>query len=248
MSIRALNWAFDQRGIHATSKLVLIAIANHADDNGYAWPGIDGIAERWGMSPRTVSRHVHLLSMDEYVAVAPRYRSNGSQTSNAYQLNMTPLTDCHPPHDNAVIPPMTTVSPPEPTIEPTLDTTPLPTVLPEWLNLLARQQPLTEHDAKVILNWAGDFPLTTLKDVAQTLVLKWPEYKRKNKSIYATFKNWYRRNGNDTYRYNQPNPTLRPVNTNIELEARIQAAGYHPASAEAAQMRAEENDEIREST
>ena len=104
MSIRALNWAFDQRGMHATSKLVLIAIANHADDNGYAWPGIDGIAERWGMSPRTVSRHVHLLSMDEYVTVAPRFRSNGSQTSNAYQLNMTPLTDCHPPHDNSVTP------------------------------------------------------------------------------------------------------------------------------------------------
>jgi len=241
LSIRALNWAFDQRGMHATSKLVLIALANHADDNGYAWPGIDGIAERWGMSPRTVSRHIHLLGVDEYIAVAPRYRSNGSQTSNAYQLSMTPLTDCHPPPDTAVIPPMTTVSPPEPTIEPLLETTPIPSPLPEWLNLLAQEQQLTEKTARLMLKWAAPFPETTLKDTATIVVLKWPEYQRKNKSIYATFKNWFKRSANDTYRYDAKRPGSRPVNYDIELEMKIQAAGYHPASAKAAEMRREAN-------
>ena len=254
MSIRALNWAFDQRGIHATSKLVLIALANHADDNGYAWPGIDGIAERWGMSPRTVSRHIHLLSVDEYIAVAPRYRSNGSQTSNAYQLSMTPLTDCHPPHDTAVIPPMTTVSPPEPTVEPSLET-PTTTITdcqliplyksswPAWLKLLAEEQELDEKTERIMLEWAAPFPETTLKDMADTVVLKWPEYKRKNKSIFATFRNWFKRSANDTYRYDAKRPASRPVNYDIALEAKIQEAGYHPASPEAAQMRREANAE-----
>ena len=274
MSIRALNWAFDQRGIHATSKLVLIALANHADDNGYAWPGIDGIAERWGMSPRTVSRHIHLLSVDEYIAVAPRYRSNGSQTSNAYQLSMTPLTDCHPPHDTAVIPPMTTVSPPEPTVEPSLETPTtiaqsladaLPNVMraarnlsppeiqlvplyksswPAWLKLLAEEQELDEKTERIMLEWAAPFPETTLKDMADTVVLKWPEYKRKNKSIFATFRNWFKRSANDTYRYDAKRPASRPVNYDIALEAKIQEAGYHPASPEAAQMRREANNGI----
>jgi hypothetical protein len=244
VSVRALNWAFDQRGMHSTSKLVLIALANHADDNGYAWPGIDGIAERWGMHPRTVSRHIHLLGVDGYVTVSPRYRDNGSQTSNAYQLSMTPPAECHPPHDTAVIPPMTTVSPPEPTVEPSLETTSIPTPLPAWLNLLAREQELDQKTARIMLEWSAPFPETTLKDMADTVVLKWPEYKRKNKSIFATFRNWFKRSANDTYRYDAKRPASRPVNYDIALEAKIQEAGYHPASPEAAQMRREANNGI----
>ena len=151
MSVRALNWAFDQKGMQPASKLLLIALANHADDNGYAWPGIEGIADRWDMSSRTVSRHIHLLSIDGLITVSPRYRDNGSQTSNAYQLSMTPLTDCHPPHDTGVIPPMTAVSPPEPSLETTVETSTLPT----WLAMLANEQPLDEKTATVILGWAA---------------------------------------------------------------------------------------------
>ena len=248
MSVRALNWAFDQKGMQPASKLLLIALANHADDSGYAWPGIEGIADRWDMSPRTVSRHIHLLSIDGLISVSPRYRDNGSQTSNAYQLSMTPLTDCHPPPDTGVIPPMTAVSPPEPSLETTVETSTLPT----WLAMLANEQPLDEKTATVILGWAEDYPEADLQDMAVTVVLKWPEYKRKNKSIFATFKNWYRRNLTSDVKLKSSyrNGTAKPQTSrdSIELAARIQEAGHHPASPEAQAMRQEARDGVREST
>tara|TARA_R110002110_G_scaffold212382_2_gene425334 strand:+ start:296 stop:640 length:345 start_codon:yes stop_codon:yes gene_type:complete len=114
--------------------------------------------------------------------------------------------------------------------------------------MLANEQPLDEKTATVILGWAEYYPEADLEDMAVTVVLKWPEYKRKNKSIFATFKNWYRRNLTSDFklkpRHNQT-PMADSLRNNIELEARIQEAGHHPASPEAQAMRREANDAVK---
>ena len=106
--------------------------------------------------------------------------------------------------------------------------------------MLANEQPLDEKTATLMLGWAEYYPESDLQDMAVTVVLKWPEYRRKNKSIFATFKNWYRRNLTSDFKLKQrPHPFAVSVRNNIELEAKIQEAGHHPASPEAKAMREE---------
>ena len=110
MSIKCLAWAWGKQ-LPPLPKLVLLAIADHADDNGYAWPGVSGVAQKCGVSKRTVQRYVNTLVQRAIISVETRQRPDGSNTSNAYQLN---IHDSHPPVSDRH-PPMTQVSPPHDT-------------------------------------------------------------------------------------------------------------------------------------
>jgi hypothetical protein len=61
ISLRATQWAYDQEGLSATAKAVLMTFAIHANDRGYTWPGVDHIASRWGMDRKTVRRQIEVL-------------------------------------------------------------------------------------------------------------------------------------------------------------------------------------------
>ncbi|HEY7821260.1 MAG TPA: helix-turn-helix domain-containing protein, partial [Acidimicrobiia bacterium] len=58
MSIEALNWAWEQSCPNPTSKLVLMALADHANSDGECWPAMKRIAQLSGISPRQVSTHI----------------------------------------------------------------------------------------------------------------------------------------------------------------------------------------------
>lgn len=55
MSIKAMSWVWEQH-LASTTKLVLLALADHADDEGTCWPRINGVAAKCGVSDRTVQR------------------------------------------------------------------------------------------------------------------------------------------------------------------------------------------------
>ena len=86
MSIQAVAWALEQQ-IPARPKLVLIALANHANHtDGLCWPAVDLIAHEGGCSRRAVFGYIAALERNRYVEVQ-RMRGNGGRVrSNNYFL------------------------------------------------------------------------------------------------------------------------------------------------------------------
>jgi hypothetical protein len=92
MSIRATNWAW-QVSLPPAPKLVLLALADIADDVGVCWPGQHAIAGKCSIATRTVQRLIAALDGRGLLIIEPRYRADGSRSSNRYRL---PLDT---PHD-----------------------------------------------------------------------------------------------------------------------------------------------------
>lgn len=91
MSVEAQTWAWKQKCPTAT-KAVLLALADHADDEGIAWPGRKGLAKKVGITDRNITRHLSILEHAGIIVSVPRYRPDGSRTSNLYQLVMSTMT------------------------------------------------------------------------------------------------------------------------------------------------------------
>jgi hypothetical protein len=85
MSIKAINWALEL-SIPPTPKLVLVVIADYADDKGYAFPGADTIARRASISERTLTRVLADLEANGYLERERRSLINGNRTSDGYHL------------------------------------------------------------------------------------------------------------------------------------------------------------------
>ena len=61
MSLKAIQYVWDNSKSKSTNRLVLIAIADNANDNGDAFPGIDGIAKKANMSIKAVQLSIQAL-------------------------------------------------------------------------------------------------------------------------------------------------------------------------------------------
>ena len=88
MSFTASEWALRQ-ALGPVPKFVLVVLADAADDEGICWPRISTIAERVGVSTRTVQRAIQYLVQRKLVTVEPRLRPDGSSSSNRYRLMLT---------------------------------------------------------------------------------------------------------------------------------------------------------------
>lgn len=66
MSIRATKWAWSLQ-LPPTVKLVLAAMADHADEEGECWPLQSRIAEMTGLGDRTVRYVIHGLKVSGLV-------------------------------------------------------------------------------------------------------------------------------------------------------------------------------------
>jgi hypothetical protein len=67
-------------------KLVLMALADEADDTGFCFPSQRRLAWKCTISERTVRRMVCLLASQRYLAIEPRFAKDRSRTSNGYRL------------------------------------------------------------------------------------------------------------------------------------------------------------------
>lgn len=86
MSIQAVAWALEQK-IPAGPKLVLVALANHADHStGLCWPSTALVAHEASCSVRAVYRFVADLTRNGYVMVQKKRGRDGKQRSNNYWL------------------------------------------------------------------------------------------------------------------------------------------------------------------
>lgn len=88
--LTAMVWAHgpDDRG----ELLVLMALADNANDAGTCFPSAATIARKARMTDRGVRKVVDRLKADGWLTVAPRKRpGDGRQTSNMYQLSLSRL-------------------------------------------------------------------------------------------------------------------------------------------------------------
>ncbi|MFA0496007.1 helix-turn-helix domain-containing protein [Vibrio sp. 10N.222.54.B11] len=72
---------------NATRKLVLLKLADNANDNGVCWPSYEYIADMCEVDRRTVMRHIKTLEEMGFVSVRTRKGEKGN-SSNVYQLNL----------------------------------------------------------------------------------------------------------------------------------------------------------------
>ena len=67
-------------------KTVYIYLKDRSAASGSCWPGVKTIARDLGLSRSTVKRALNDLECSGWIKKQPRYRGNGSSTSNLYTL------------------------------------------------------------------------------------------------------------------------------------------------------------------
>ncbi len=80
-----MNWAWGQ-ALASSAKLVLMSLADAADDQGVCWPSIPTVARKCCLSTRTVQRILQELVAEGFLRTEPCFRKDGSRTSNRYYL------------------------------------------------------------------------------------------------------------------------------------------------------------------
>lgn len=81
MSVEAIAWALNVEGVKASTKLVLIAIANYANEHGEAWPSRTTLAFHGMCNERTVSRAIAELRQAGLLEVEERWVTAANTTA-----------------------------------------------------------------------------------------------------------------------------------------------------------------------
>lgn len=117
-----MNWAWRQK-LSPTPKLILMALADAANDTGVCWPSVSTLATKCCVSVRTVRRVLQKLVERGLMISEQRYRGDGCCASNRYRLllergdklspapdecDTTPCHGCEGPTDAGGIPGTTT--------------------------------------------------------------------------------------------------------------------------------------------
>lgn len=75
---------YADNNLPSRAKVVYMYLHDRADAEGKCWPGIKRIASDLNLSRSTVKRAIADLEHNDYLKKLPRYRENGSSTSNLY--------------------------------------------------------------------------------------------------------------------------------------------------------------------
>jgi hypothetical protein len=126
MSVRVMSWVWEHSRAEGTDRLVLLAIADSASDDGNnAWPSISTLADKAKVSPRTVQRSIRALQLLGEITMSPNAGRHGTNVyqvhmvrhadtpSNSHPVNVTPaaLTPVTPRGDTGVTGGVSLVSP-----------------------------------------------------------------------------------------------------------------------------------------
>lgn len=88
MSIRLMTLAWELK-IPASPKIVLLALCDWANDDGFCYPSVGRVASRASLSPRQCKRVLHQLTDDQWVHVIGNL--TGGASSRRYQINVQAL-------------------------------------------------------------------------------------------------------------------------------------------------------------
>ena len=82
-----MTWAWALRDLGQAETLVLLALADAADDDGLCWPSQAVLARKARISERSARRHIEFLREAGLVDVETRSSLKGRR-SNLYRLNV----------------------------------------------------------------------------------------------------------------------------------------------------------------
>lgn len=133
MSVQAISSVLALRDLSASEKLLLIALANYADQSLRCWPSQTRLAEDTGLTDRTIRRVMLALEARGTITRETRNRRNGSQGTDIITLN---IADDH----RTQFPPET-IS----TGNPRPDHRTLTTVSPDTVSALTSFEPSLNH-------------------------------------------------------------------------------------------------------
>lgn len=89
MSVKAISWVFEHSRSRGIDRLVLLALADAANDQGTAWPSLTTIARKAGIDRRTVSRTIaRLVELGELRRHPASGQSGVGGRSNLYDVVM----------------------------------------------------------------------------------------------------------------------------------------------------------------
>jgi DNA-binding MarR family transcriptional regulator len=104
--------AMQQRGLKPAAKIVLYWLADHHNSETEAcFPSLNTLAGECEMDRSTVVRHLEALDEAGLIARDKRTRANGSQTSTAYTLTLTPVAKYNSPCCKTQQPPVAKCDP-----------------------------------------------------------------------------------------------------------------------------------------
>lgn len=78
---------FESKSLGPTERLVMLALADHADDDGRCYPSIPRLCQRTGLSERAVQTNTRKLTEQGYIRVV---EGGGKGKSNLYFLSSNP--------------------------------------------------------------------------------------------------------------------------------------------------------------
>ncbi len=91
MSVGAIDWAFKVQGVFAPHKLVLLALANFANNVNQSWASQSTLAKMTGLTTKTIRKALKDLEADGFISREERRREDGSRATDLITLNIAQL-------------------------------------------------------------------------------------------------------------------------------------------------------------
>jgi hypothetical protein len=124
MSIEAVSAVLNMEVKDSTAKLVLLGLANHADEAGECYPSQARLAKYASCTRRTVVKKIKWLVEHELIESRSQSNRAGGRWVNKYRLLLLPVKDNHTPCETSFTPPVKTASH-EPSVKPSGENTSL---------------------------------------------------------------------------------------------------------------------------
>ena len=86
MSVRVSAWAWDAKCPSPSAKLVLLSLADHANDDGECWPSQGNIAADCGITRQTVNEQIRRLVEAGLLKIEHRFNGTGQQANRYFLL------------------------------------------------------------------------------------------------------------------------------------------------------------------
>jgi hypothetical protein len=86
MSVQAITWALDYAAGSVTEKVLLLVLANYANEFGVSWPSQKTLADQTALGERTVRRVLAAMERRGVIRRIVRRRGNGSRQSDMILL------------------------------------------------------------------------------------------------------------------------------------------------------------------
>ena len=89
MSIELLNKALKLQGLTPTKKLVLVILANYADERGSCYPSYQHIGLLAGIKdPKHIGKIIKEFAQQDLLEITARFKEDGGNISNRYTLHL----------------------------------------------------------------------------------------------------------------------------------------------------------------